>query len=107
MKPENIFEGVPRALPAELVETLLKGRNLRIERIVSRGHASPPDFWYDQEEGEWVILLSGSARLTVEGIPEPISLKPGDYLNLPAHQRHRLDWTDPAEDTVWLAVYYR
>ena len=107
MKPENIFERVPTALPDELVETLLEGKDLRIERIVSRGHASPPGFWYDQEEGEWVILLRGSARLSVEGEPEAIQLEPGDYLNLPAHQRHRLDWTDPAKDTIWLAVYYR
>lgn len=107
MSPENIFHGVPTALSNEFTETLLERGNLRIQRIVSRGHASPPGFWYDQEEEEWVLLLSGAARLTLEGDPEPIRLEPGDYLTLPAHRRHRLDWTDPGQETVWLAVFIR
>ena len=107
MIPQNIFQEIPTPLPEELVETLLTRKEFRIERIVSHSHASPPDFWYDQEEHEWVILLSGAARLTLEGSPEPIQLAPGDYLNIPAHRRHRLEWTHPDQDTVWLAVFYK
>ena len=107
MNAQNIFQEVPTTLPDELMETLLTREKFRIQRIVSHGHVSPPGFWYDQEENEWVILLSGAARLTLEGRPEPIQLAPGDYLNIPAHLRHRLEWTHPDQDTVWLAVFYR
>ena len=107
MHPQNIFQEIPTPLPEELVETLLKREKFRVQRIVSHGHASPPGFWYDQEESEWVILLSGAARLTLEGSPEPIQLGPGGCLNIPAHLRHRLEWTDPDQDTVWLAVFYK
>jgi len=103
----STFHGIPAALPDELMETLRGGREFRIERIVSRGHASPPGFWYDQDEGEWVILLSGAARILFEGEAEPVRMGPGDYLDIPAHCRHRLDWTDPDRDCVWLAVFYR
>ena len=78
----------------------------RLERIVSRGHRTPDGEWYDQEWDEWVVVLSGRATLLVEGEPEPIPLVPGDSLVLPAHVRHRVEWTDPAADTVWLALHY-
>ncbi len=86
---------------------MLDRDNVRVERIVSRGHSSPPGFWYDQTDNEWVILLSGSARLLFQGERDPISLGPGDYLDIPAHKRHRVEWTDPDQDTVWLAVFSR
>ena len=105
MSGQNVFGGVPANLPEEFLETLLQTPGLRIERIVSRGHASPEGFWYDQEGGEWVIVLAGAARLTIEGKP-PLELRPGDYVDLPPHTRHRVDWTDPGQDTVWLAVHY-
>lgn len=94
----------PPELPAELVETLARVRGVRIERIVSRGHASPEGFWYDQGEDEWVAVLSGRARLGFES-GERRDLGPGDWLWLPAGLRHRVEWTDPDVDTVWLAVY--
>jgi cupin 2 domain-containing protein len=103
----NLFQEIPEALPDELMETLREGKAFRIERIVSRGHASPPGFWYDQDEGEWVILLSGVARILFEGDADPVEMAPGDYLDIPPHCRHRLDWTDPDQDCVWLAVFYR
>lgn len=78
---------------------------VRIERIVSRGHRSPDDFWYDQDELEWVLLVSGRARLQLEGQTDLIELTAGDYLEIPAHLKHRLQWTDPNQDTVWLAVF--
>ena len=81
---------------------------MRIERIVSDGHGSPEGFWYDQDENEWVLLVSGSAVLSIEkesGI-EQVELKLGDYLLLPARQRHRVVSTSQTEKTIWLAVYY-
>jgi cupin 2 domain-containing protein len=91
-------------LPEELTEELLSRGNVRIERIVSRGHASPRGFWYDQKEDEWVAVLSGRARLAVEG-DGVLEMGPGDWAWLPAHRRHRVDWTDPETETVWLAVF--
>ena len=100
----NLFTNLPANLPNELFTTLLDADDLRIERIVSHGHASPEGFWYDQDEHEWVILLKGAARLSIEGRAK--ELKPGDFINIPAHQKHRVDWTTPDEPTVWLAVFY-
>jgi cupin 2 domain-containing protein len=101
----NMFDDIPAGLPEELVQTLLSTPGVRIERIVSLGHASPEGFWYDQEGGESVLLLSGAARLRFEG-EEPIELQPGSFINIPAHRRHRVEWTDSGEPTVWLAVHY-
>jgi cupin 2 domain-containing protein len=104
--PPNLFAGIPARLPEELVETLLSDGGLRVERIVSLGHASPPGFWYDQPRGEWVVLLRGAARVLFEGEEKAVELRPGDWLDIPAHRRHRVEWTDPATPTVWLAVHY-
>ncbi len=97
---------LPPSIPDELTETLEETKNVRIERIVSHGHASPKGFWYDQDENEWVIVLKGQAKLRLEGKNEPMEMGPGDYLNIPAHQRHRVEWTTPDEPTIWLAVFY-
>lgn len=102
----NLFAGIPAALPAELFETLAGAGEVRIERIVSRGHVSPPDFLYDQPLHEFVVLLTGSARLVVEGEPAPRELLPGDWIVLPAGRRHRVEYTPPDVDTVWLAVHF-
>jgi len=106
MMPKNMLQNIPGALPEELVEVLQTGDGVKIERIVSRGHASPKGFWYDQESHEWVLLLKGGATLLFEGKQNPIVLGPGDYLNIPAHTRHRVEWTDPKQETVWLAIHY-
>ncbi len=100
----NIFDDIPASMPEEVVQTLIRATNVRIERIVSHGHTSPEGFWYDQEQYEWVILLKGAARMTVEGTV--LDLKPGDYVHIPAHQKHWVDWTTPDEPTIWLAVFY-
>ena len=100
----NLFTDLPSNLPDELFTTLLEANNLRIERIVSHGHASPEGFWYDQDQHEWVVVLQGAARLSIEG--ESKELKPGDFISIPAHQKHRVEWTTPDEPTVWLAVVY-
>ena len=107
--PTNLFHGIPQALPDELMENLIEREGCRIERIVSRGHRSPEGFWYDQEEGEWVMVVKGAARLAVEreGEIEVVEMSAGDWVDLPAHTRHRVEWTDPDGDTVWIAVFYR
>jgi cupin 2 domain-containing protein len=102
----NLFSALPAKLPEELVETLAAGKHVRIERIASTGHASAEDFWYDQEESEWVVVLKGEAKLLFEGDAQPIHLKPGDHVTIPANHRHRVEWTTPSEPTVWLAVFY-
>ncbi len=104
----NVFTDLPARLPDELTNTLLEAADVRIERIVSHGHASPPGFWYDQEEHEWVTVLAGAARVEfAEGEPRTMELGPGDTLQLDAHRRHRVAWTSPDEATIWLAVFYR
>jgi len=104
----SLFAGLPAGpLPEELVTPILSAGGTRIERIVSTGQASPPGFWYDQEEGEWVTVLQGSARLRIEGESEARLMRAGDCMDLPPHTRHRVEWTDPATPTVWLAVFYR
>ena len=74
---------------------------------MSRGHTSPPGFWYDQHEADGSIVLAGAAAILFDGEAEPRRLKRGDYLYIPAHARHRVTWTDTGEPTVWLAVHHR
>ena len=105
--PANLFAGLAASDREERMAALLTAPGLRIERIVSLGQASAPGFWYDQDEAEWVVVLEGAARLSVAGEPSPRLLRRGDFVHLPAHARHRVEWTDPAVPTVWLAVYYR
>ena len=100
----NLFAELPTELPDELFTTLVAAGNVRIERIVSQGHASPVDFWYDQPQDEWVMVLKGAARLQFED--QSMELKPGDYLTIAAHRKHRVEWTTSAEPTVWLAVHW-
>ncbi len=103
---DNILSDIPGSLPDELVEIISENDTVRIERIVSRGHTSPDDFWYDQEQNEFVLLVSGEAELRIEGRDGPVRMKMGDYMVIPAHKKHRVEWTSPDEDTVWLAVFY-
>ena len=107
MQAENLLDDLPLNLPEEQVTTLLQAEGLRVERIVSQGQASPPGFWYDQEESELVIVLEGRAAVQFEGDAEPVELRRGSCLTIPAHARHRVAWTDLKEKTVWLAVHYR
>jgi len=101
----NLFQNIPAELPEELSETLLEAKYVRIERIVSKGHCSPEGSWYDQDEDEWVVLLKGRAQLVIEGVLA-IEMEPGDTYNIPAHQRHRVEWTDGDSETIWLAIFY-
>ncbi|MFC2133470.1 cupin domain-containing protein [Bacteroidota bacterium] len=105
MKVENIFDAIPNNIKEEVFENIIENDKFKLERIISEAHASPPDFWYDQNKNEFVMLLKGSAQLSFrEG--RNIILKPGDYLIIPAHTEHRVDWTDDSEKTVWLALHY-
>jgi len=101
---QNLTDSLPDNLPHELVEKLLEASNVRVERIVSHGHASPLGFWYDQDQSEWVLLLRGAARLGFEN--QVVDMKPGDYLNIGAHCRHRVEWTTPIEPTIWLVIFH-
>jgi cupin 2 domain-containing protein len=103
----NLLAGLPITAPAtELFETLAGvTAGVEIQRIVSFGHASEADFWYDQAQAEWVMLMQGEAILQFEGRPD-LHLHAGDYCTIPAHQRHRVAWTTPAQPTVWLAVFF-
>lgn len=101
----NLFEGIPEDLPEEHFAQLFRGVRVRIERIVSQGHHSPEGFWYDQDDDEWVLVLEGSAAVQFEESPQPVELRRGDYLHIPARARHRVVWTDPTQRTVWLAIH--
>jgi cupin 2 domain-containing protein len=103
----NLLAALPQSLEAEQTTELVANENLRIERIVSTGQASPPGFWYDQAWTEWVLLVAGSAGLLFEGEAEPRVLRLGDYILIPPHRRHRVAWTDVDGPTVWLAVHFR
>jgi cupin 2 domain-containing protein len=101
----NVLSALRSPNADEAIETLLQGDGIRVERIVSYGHASPAGFWYDQHEAEWVLLMRGRARLTIEGEAEDRELGPGDSVFLPARCRHRVAWTEPSQPTVWLAIF--
>jgi len=102
----NIWAAIPKQIPAELTEILAGSQAVRIERIISRGHCSADGFWYDQDYNEWVLLLKGKAGLMFEGENTTLELAAGDYLNIPAHVRHRVAWTAEDAETLWLAVKY-
>jgi cupin 2 domain-containing protein len=104
---KNLLTNIPTSLAEELIEVLVENKAVRIERIVSTGHNSPENVWYDQEEHEWVVVLKGQARLLFEDDIESVDLKPGDHINIPAHRKHRVEWTSLNEPTIWLAVFYK
>ncbi len=102
----NLFAQVPGQLPQELFEALIQTPAFTLERIVSRGHTTPEAQWYDQEREEWVLVVKGRARLLFEHRSEAVEMGVGEYLHIPAHCRHRVEWTDPDQETIWLALHY-
>lgn len=106
MRKKNIYKAIPDSPGAEWFEKLVENRQVTIERIVSRGHSSPPGFWYDQDWDEWVLLLAGQAGLAFER-GDHVELIPGDHVLIPAHVRHRVAWTAADTDTIWLAVHIK
>ena len=106
----NLFKDLPEALQEEIFETIVKTKDITLERIVSKGHVTQEgeaaeQHWYDQDQHEWVTILSGWARLSFENNKE-VLLKPGDHLIIPAHKRHMVKETDASQETIWLALFY-
>lgn len=101
---ENIFNDIKIDLENEQFFNILKNEKVRIEKIISNGQTSPKDFWYCQEENEFVLLLKGEAILEFEN--NEISLKEGDYINIKAYVKHRVKKTSKSEPTIWLAIFY-
>ena len=102
----NLLTNLPDASGEEIFEPIAEWPGVRLERIVSRGQATPAGEWYDQEQDEWVMVVAGAARLLIDGEGE-LALGAGDGVLLPAHRRHRVTWTDPDQPTVWLALHVR
>jgi cupin 2 domain-containing protein len=102
----NLFEALPAPGPEEDFHSLVEHDGVRIERIVSHGHLTPENVWYDQPAAEWVLVLAGAAELQLADPNEMVRLRPGDTLFLAAHRRHRVSWTDPHQPTIWLAVHW-
>lgn len=105
--PNSIFANMPGNLSEEVFQTLLETDRLRIERIVSSGHKTPEGQWFDQETHEWILVVKGAARLQFESEPGEIAMPTGSYITIPAHKRHRVGWTDPSQETIWLAVHFQ
>ncbi|MCK4675305.1 MAG: cupin domain-containing protein [Gammaproteobacteria bacterium] len=101
----NIFDAIPENLKTEVFERLVKTDNVKIERIVSKGHKSPKPGWYDQDKNEWVLVLKGEAVLLFAD-ESSVNLKAGDFIDIPAHKKHRVEWTAADVETIWLAVHY-
>jgi cupin 2 domain-containing protein len=103
---KNLFAHLPDNLAEEVTDILVQNQSVRIERILSHGQASPIGFWYDQPEAEWLVVLQGEAKLLFADQPSPVHLRAGDSLSIPAHQKHRVEWTTPDEITIWLAIFF-
>lgn len=101
----NLFQRIPCDLSEEAFEILAGRGDVRIERIISSGHTSPKSTWYDQDKDEWVVLLTGFATVVFES-GSAVDLEAGDYLHIPAHEKHRVTRTSVEPPTIWLAVHY-
>ena len=102
----NLFSNLPDQIDDEIFETIIDSEGCKIERIIFKGHHSLNNYWYDQEKNEWVMVLKGSAGLRLENDKEIIKMMPGDYINIPVHCKHRVEWTDSDIETIWLAIHY-
>jgi cupin 2 domain-containing protein len=106
METGHLYQNIPAELPDEMSACLAQSTSMKIERIVSRGHRSAPGFWYEQQDNEWVLLVKGEAELRFEKENRVVHLTEGMYVNIPAHEKHRVEWTREGVDTIWLAVFY-
>ena len=107
MKSGNLLDQIDPSAKQELTQLICRREGVRIERIVSTGQSSPPGFWYDQPEHEWVLVLEGRGVIEFEGQRPDRELVRGDFLLIEPHCRHRVSWTDPDKPTVWLAVFFQ
>ena len=105
MIKNNILKNLPVSVPEEIFENISEKENIKIERIISEGQATSKNYWYDQDQDEFVMLLQGKAQLNFTD-DDPVVLNPGDYIVIPAHKKHRVEWTSKTEKTIWLAVFY-
>ncbi len=101
----NLFEKLPADLSSEVFENLVDSKDVKIERIISKGHISPESGWYEQDSNEWVMVMQGAAEITFADRPA-VNLKAGDYLEIKALQKHKVSWTAPDVETIWLAVHF-
>jgi len=106
MEIKNIFNNIPQTISEDVFENLLESKTVRIERIISNGQSSAAGFWYDQNENEWVVVLKGKAKILFKKENREVILETGNYINIPSHEKHRVEWTDPNEITIWLAIFY-
>ena len=106
MDSNNLYNDIPTRLPEEVFTDVLDTDDFRVARIVSQGHASPDGFWYDQNQNEWVMVLEGVARIRFEARTRAVEPRRGDYLTIPAHKRHPVEWSLPDQRTVGLAVHF-
>jgi cupin 2 domain-containing protein len=106
IKSGNLFSNILRHIDDEVFDTIIVSDGCEIKRIISKGHQSPPNYWYDQEKDEWVMVLKGEAKLKFKNNNNIVDMMPGDYVHIPAHCKHRVEWTDPEVETIWLAVYF-
>jgi cupin 2 domain-containing protein len=102
----NIFAKMPRGKGREVVQELVGNKKLRLERIISTGQVTPVGVWLQDRRDEWVVVLKGKAVLRFEGRKGLMRLEAGDYLLIPRNTRHRVEWTRPGRETVWVAVYF-
>ncbi|MCH7568338.1 MAG: cupin domain-containing protein [Nanoarchaeota archaeon] len=106
MKVGNIFSRIPKLLSDESFEELISSQNCKIERIISSGHSTPKCKWYDQNKNEFIIVLKGNAELLFEENNKVVKMCEGDYVNIPAHVKHKVQKTDSQKETIWLAIFY-
>ncbi len=106
MKLHNIFSNIPEELPLEVSKNIIERDEFILERIISKGHVTPAGQWFDQEFNEWVMVMRGSAKVAFKDPEEEFTLEAGHYLNIPAHTLHRVTWTQPDCETIWLALHY-
>jgi cupin 2 domain-containing protein len=101
----NFLSDIPDIVTEEIFDEIISNQVFKLERIISDGHASPENFWYDQDKNEFVLLISGTAEIQYDD-GQKFSMKKGDYFIIPAHQKHRVEWTDKHQKTVWLALHF-
>lgn len=106
MFKKNFLDNIPDHFQEEMIEVLINSDIIRVERIISDNHSSPENFWYDQDENEFIMVLQGSGNLKFEDGTD-ITLKRNDYLIIPAHKKHRVEKTSDSEKTIWLAIFYK
>jgi len=105
VRASNIFSQIPSNLKDEFFEEIISKDGLKIERIISKGHTTTDREWYNQKSDEWVIVLRGEALLSFEN-SDDVKLQEGDYINILAYTKHRVSWTKPDIETIWLAIHY-